>query len=101
MAASFGQGLRQMGYVDGSTVIIEYRWAHDQYERLPALAADLVSRRVSVIFANSPSTPHAKVATSSIPIVFMSGDDPVRLGFVASFNRPGANLTGEQFFPTN
>jgi putative ABC transport system substrate-binding protein len=94
MAAAFRQGLKETGYVEGNKVAIENSWADDQYDRLPALAADLVNRRVTVIFANSPSTAVAKATTSTIPIVIMSGDDPVRLGFVASFNRPGGNITG-------
>ena len=94
MAAAFKQGLKESGYVEGNNVAIEYRWADDHYDRLPALASDLVSCRVVAIFANSPSIAAAKAATSTIPIIIMSGDDPVRLGFVASFNRPGGNITG-------
>lgn len=103
LTAAFRTGLQDSGFVDGQNVLIEYRWAEGQSERLPAMAVELVNRQVAVLFSAGSiwSTITAKAATSTIPIVFVTGGDPIKQGFVPSLNQPGGNVTGVSFLVTH
>ena len=101
LIGAFRQGLAETGFVEGQNVAVEYRFSDDQHDRLPAMAADLVRRRVAVIVTNGLAVPAVKAAAPAIPIVFLTGYDPVRTGFVASLSRPGGNLTGVVFTVTD
>ena len=100
LLAAFQKGLKEVGYVEGENVTVEYRWANGQYDRTPAFMADLAARQVTVIVAGGgiPSATPFVLATTTIPIVFLTGDDPVKLGLVESLSRPGGNITGVNMF---
>jgi putative tryptophan/tyrosine transport system substrate-binding protein len=98
LVASFRRGLKEAGYTEGENVTVEYRWADNQIDGLPALVADLMRQKMAVIVANVTSAFAVKAATTAIPVVFVTGNDPVKDGLVINFNRPGGNLTGVVFF---
>jgi len=101
LVAGFRQGLKEAGYVDGQNVAIEFRSAEDQYDRLPAIVAALIRQRVAVIVANTAAARLAQAATTTVPIVFAAGSDPVKEKLVASLSRPGGNITGVNFLGSN